>query len=731
MEQILSEINPDQYKAVVNTEGPQLVLAGAGSGKTKVVTTKIAYLINYKKVKPWEILAFTFTNKAAAEMKERVSQIIDSNVESMWIGTFHSICVRILRSNMNLEGYTNSFTIYDTSDQRVVIRDVLRTLNLDTKSYPVNQINSVISGLKNGGISPTEYEDTTSNFREENISKIYNLYQETLKTNNALDFDDLILKTIEVLEKSKKIRDYYQEQFKYVFVDEFQDTNNPQYNLIRLLSDKYQNITVVGDADQSIYKWRGANINNILDFESDYKDGQKIILGQNYRSTQKILDAANAVINNNTSRFETKLWTDNKAGNYPKLCNFTDSVDESKYVVQKIKDLLRSNIDPSEIAILYRSNSISRSFEEELIRSGIQYKVVGGIKFYDRSEVKDLMSYLSLISNPDNDVAFKRVVNTPRRGIGEVTIERLEELSNNTGTSLFKSIDFVDESSSLGQRAKNSLKDFKDIIKNVKTQSEDSILETFDNLIIESGYVDALENEGTVEAQSKIENINEFRSSIEEYEKGTGGTLDEFLSEISLLSDVDKTDDQNLLSLMTVHSAKGLEFDHVFLVAMEKGVFPSSYADTDEDLEEERRLMYVAITRAGKDLTITHTDRRSMFGKFSPMIPSQFIDELEDNVEHFGRSTSRVSQRLSSNRKKHFGNTVNLRNYKPQMDDTRIINCKKEYEIGQTVSHRKWGNGVIVNIEELKNDKKITIQFDDEGIKDLLASFAPLEVIDE
>lgn len=729
MENILKELNEVQYEAVINTEGPQLILAGAGSGKTRVVTTKIAYLIKNKNVDPREILAFTFTNKAANEMKERVRDILDQNIDYMWIGTFHSICVRILRRDLSLEGYTKSFSIFDTSDQKTVIKDAVKELNLDPKLYSTSYLQSRISNLKNEGISVNEFEKMAQSSIDLKLLGVYRIYEKTLKSNNAFDFDDLIIKTIELLNKDELARKYYQQRFRYVFVDEYQDTNNIQYDLIKLLTAHHKNVCVVGDADQSIYKWRGANINNILNFEKDYENSNRIILSQNYRSTENILEAANKVIENNTERIKKDLWTANDKGEIPELFEGSTDREEAMKVTSEIMELLNLGEKPEEIAILYRSNSISRIFEEYLIKNNIKYKLIGGIKFYDRAEIKDLMAYLRLIINPSDDVSFTRIINTPKRGIGDVTVNKLSELAAEKNISLFEALNFVDVRDDLfDKRARKNLLGFKSIIDNLILKSESmKPSDLLEYLLDRTEYEAILKKQNTIESRSKIENIKEFLGSMYTFEEDYGGTLHEFLTDVALLSDVDKTEDKDdAINLLTVHSAKGLEFNSVFIVALEEGIFPSSYAESNEDIEEERRLMYVAITRAKKNLHLSFANSRSRFGKNLNQIKSSFVEELENAVE---LNSNAITGHRIFNPKENFN--FSSKNYfkKGFVEKEYDVEPSKTFEINQKVKHKKWGYGIITQIKKSGDDDLITVLFDDAGLKTLIASIAPMEVV--
>ena len=728
MENFLNELNDIQYKCITETEGPQLILAGAGSGKTRVVTTKIAYLVKYEKVNPQEILAFTFTNKAAKEMKNRVSKLLESDVEKMWIGTFHSMCVRILRRDLNFPNYTKNFSIFDTTDQKTLIKECIRELNLDEKIYTPNYVQNKISSMKNEGITPLEFEKFAFSPIDKKLVELYKMYERKMQSNNAFDFDDLIIKVIELFTNDSMIKTYYQQRFRYVFVDEYQDTNNVQYQLIKLISGMHNNICVVGDADQSIYKWRGANINNILNFEKDYNNTNQIILSQNYRSTQSILEIANSVIQNNTERIKKDLWTSNEVGDKPTLYEAGNSTEEAIQVANVIGKIINEGEKPSEIAILYRSNYISREFEEQLIKRDINYKVIGGIKFYDRAEIKDILGYLRLIVNEDDDVSFRRVVNSPKRGIGDVTVDKLSEIATEKNISLYKALEYVEDYDKLfDARAQKNLSNFKNLIDNLKIKSLiNSITELLEFLLERVEYISGLEKIDTLEARSKIENIEEFLSSVKNFEDNEEGTLHEFLVGVSLLSDVDKTENiEEAVSLITVHSAKGLEFKHVFIVALEEGVFPSSYAELDEDIEEERRLMYVALTRAKNNLYLSYAKSRMRHGKINYQLPSSFIEEMDENFIRIKPSNSKKIRFQP----KESVNIDYIYNSKKIVDSKSNIPNLNVYTPGQKIKHSKWGTGIITQIIESKGDQLVTVLFDEGGLKTLIGSMAPMEVV--
>ncbi|MBC8589804.1 DNA helicase PcrA [Wansuia hejianensis] len=727
----LAGLNDRQREAVLHTEGPLLIMAGAGSGKTRVVTHKIAYLIEKQGIFPGNILAITFTNKAASEMKERTSKLLDTNVDDMWIGTFHSICVRILRRDIDKIGYDRSFTIYDRDDQITLIRECIKELNLDKDMYKESSVLSKISSLKDEQITPDEHiNENYGDFRERNIGELYALYQNKLKKYNALDFDDLLIKTVELLINNKDILGYYQRKFQYVFVDEYQDTNKVQYELVKLLSAKYRNICVVGDADQSIYAWRGADISNILDFEKDFEGAKVILLEQNYRSTQNILDVANKVIKNNYGRKEKELWTDNHKGEPIVYEQLPSSDDEAYFVANKIHHLIYKGYKPSDIAILYRTNAQSRSFEEMFMKEELPYKIVGGLRFYDRKEVKDIIAYLKVLQNPADNISLKRIINTPKRGIGNATVDKIEEYAIEKGESIYEALLAIDGIDTLSSRAKNSVKPFIDMMNILMAKKEIMGLKDFiEDVIASSGYIQDLEKDNTIESRTRIDNIMEFLSvAVNFEERSEGGHLEDFLASVSLLSDVDKTIDQeNLITMMTVHSAKGLEFPVVFLVGMEEGLFPISRSfDNEDDMEEERRLCYVAVTRAEKQLFITNAQRRVIYGRVDYSLPSRFLEEMGDTIERPEKEIVKTNNTLEEELLRVRDFTVsNI--IKPSPKKRNKSNL--DINIGDKIKHKKWGIGTIVQIKDKEDDKEITVAFDKDGLKRLLLSLAPIEII--
>jgi len=726
----LKGLNDRQRQAVLHTEGPLLIMAGAGSGKTKVVTHKIAHLISDKGVSPGEILAITFTNKAANEMKTRVASLIDINVDSMWMGTFHSVCVRMLRRDIDKIGYEKGFSIYDRADQKTLVKEIIKELRLDKEMYKENSILAKIGELKNTGIEPDKYiNDNYSDFRERNMGEAYALYQKKLKFYNALDFDDLLIKGVELLKNDEKTRKYYQNRFKYIFVDEYQDTNKIQYQFVKILSKVHDNICVVGDSDQAIYSWRHADISNILDFEKDFPGAKVVFLEQNYRSTQTILKVANEVIGYNSGRKPKKLWTDKEEGKPVTYISLEYSEEEAAYVAKRIHQLVYRGYKLKDIGILYRTNVQSRPFEEAFMAEELPYKVVGGLKFYDRKEVKDIIAYLNFIQNPNDNIALKRIINVPKRGIGAATIEKMEAYAEEKGESLFAAVIDREEVPSLSGRAKNSLEPFSDIMGTLMAKKEIMGLKEFiEEMINTTGYIEELERENTIEARTRIENIKDFLSvALAFEEKNPGLGLEDFLASVSLLSDVDKTADaDNVISMMTVHSAKGLEFPIVFLVGMEEGLFPISRClDSPDELEEERRLCYVAITRAEEHLYITNAKKRTLYGSTNYTLPSSFLREMGDTIEED------FSEQKKEPAPKYSEELIRTTEYTKDNFIPRPI-VKKEglvdIEVGTKIKHAQFGVGMIVMIKDIENsdDKKISIAFDNGGLKTLLLSLAPI-----
>ncbi|KXZ39142.1 DNA helicase-2 / ATP-dependent DNA helicase PcrA [Alkalithermobacter thermoalcaliphilus JW-YL-7 = DSM 7308] len=723
----IDNLNPMQKQAVVKTEGPVLILAGAGSGKTRVLTNRIAYLIENLNVNPANILAITFTNKAANEMKERVEQMIGPKTKDMWISTFHSCCVRILRKDIDKIGYTRSFVIYDRLDQITLIKDCLKELNINEKILEPKTVINYISDAKDKLIDPKKFSKIhEGDFRMNKVAKVYSLYQDRLVRNNSLDFDDLIMKTIELFEKNEGVLDFYQRKFKYIMVDEYQDTNKAQYEFIKLLSSKHKNLCVVGDDDQSIYGWRGADIRNILEFEKDFDDVYIVKLEQNYRSTKTILDAANKVIYNNSSRKVKKLWTENDKGDKIGLFKASDEKEEGDFIAHTISKYVKEKDKKySDFAILYRTNAQSRAIEEALIRQNIPYRIYGGIKFYERKEIKDLLAYLRLIQNPLDDVSLKRIINVPKRGIGLKTLEKIEEVAILKRESIYSVLLEVDNISDISTRAKAKLNEFTSLISTFMAMKEMyPVSKLIEKVLDNTGYIKELEQQKDVESQSRIENLKEFISVAIDFENTSDEKdLETFLASVSLVSDLDSLDeDMNFVSLMTLHSAKGLEFPVVFLSGMEEGIFPTSRALVDEnELEEERRLCYVGITRGMQKVYLTHASMRTIYGRTNYSQSSRFINEIgQEYIE-----------RLNSDEKSIKTNTgVSLlekykEKYKIGQTKQLLQNKNKDIALGCKIRHPKFGIGTVVS----KVGSVVNIAFENKGIKSINIEYIDLEII--
>ena len=757
MQELLEGLNDKQYEAVVNTEGPCLVIAGAGSGKTKVLTHKIAYLMGEKDIKPWNILAITFTNKAANEMKERVDGLVEGATKDMWIGTFHSICVRILRRFIDRIGFDHSFVIFDTSDQRTLIKECLKDLNIDDKMFTDRIVQFEISNAKNDMKEPEQYEALAKgDYRKEKIASVYKLYQRRLKENNAIDFDDIINFAIKIFKENEDVLEYYADKFKYILVDEYQDTNKSQFTLIKLLAQTHGNITVVGDNDQGIYSFRGADISNILNFEKDFKGTKIIKLEQNYRCTQNILNAANSVIKNNEVKYKKKLWTENEEGALPTFHVSDDEYDEGRYIVQEINHLKREEYYKySDFAILYRMNSQSRAIEEILTREDIPYKIVGGLKFYERKEIKDITAYLRLINNTSDNLALKRIINEPKRGIGKTSLDKIQAISEQSGIPMYE---IIKEADNYGlTRVYTNAKTFIDVIEDlISKKDEYTITELIKHTLKETGYTKALEDENSIEAKNRIENLEEFLTVAVQFEdEEAENDLSSFLEGITLSSDIDGMDDEEeSITLMTLHSAKGLEFPVVFLVGMEEGIFPG-YKSIGEpkELEEERRLCYVGITRAKNNLYLTCSRQRTMFGSTSCNPVSRFIKEIPEEMMLGAEELEEKPKNsfADSNYEWSYGGTT--KSYKVDIPKTKQepsfafrsaesflakLNNKNneqnvdlsKYKEGQRIYHKRFGEGNISKIEPEGDDLKLDIQFDKAGHKRLMAKFANLEVIE-
>ncbi len=770
MSEILEGLNDKQYEAVVNTEGPCLVIAGAGSGKTKVLTHKIAYLIKEKGVKPWDILAITFTNKAANEMKERIANLVGDEAADIWMGTFHSICVRILRRFIDRIGFDTSFIIFDTTDQRTLVKNCLKDLNIDDKLFNERSVLSEISNAKNEMLEPDQYTlRANGDFRKEKISEVYGLYQKRLKENNAIDFDDIINYTIKILQENEDIREYYSNKFKYVLVDEYQDTNKSQFTLVTILASRYKNITVVGDNDQGIYSFRGADISNILNFEKDFPGTKIIKLEQNYRCTGNILKAANSVIKNNEVKYKKELWTQNEEGNLPKVYQADNEYDEASYIVEQIEHLKREEYYKyQDFAILYRMNTQSRAIEDILRRENIPYKIIGGLKFYERKEIKDIIAYLRLIQNSNDNLSLRRIINEPKRGIGKTSLDKIEALSNETEIPMYEIIKKADEFG-LNRVFLNS-REFVNAIEELKAKKDEMpISELIKETLKKTGYTKALQNENTIEAENRIENLDEFLTvAIEFEEQEAENGLREFLEGITLSSDIDDLDeDADYVTLMTLHSAKGLEFPVVFLVGMEEGIFPGYKSISEpKELEEERRLCYVGITRAKEHLFLTCSKQRTIFGSTSYNQVSRFLKEIPEDLlegyeEAFGETSNkdRMFKDSPYNWTYSGQNAGKVKSYKVEPKETVVaaskgnnnnfmfrtaesflsgLNKKKssttvdlsQYKEGVRIFHKKFGEGTINKVEPEGEDLKVDISFDKVGHKRLMAKFANLEVIE-
>ena len=742
----LDTLNPAQREAVEKTEGPVLILAGAGSGKTRVLTTRIGHLIEDKGVQPANILAITFTNKAANEMRERVEETLESDASDMWISTFHSCCVRILRKDINRIGYNRSFVIYDSADQVTLVKDCLKELNLNDKVLEPKMIISTISGAKDKLYDPKQFKAMHMNDnRMSKIADVYALYQDRLKRNSALDFDDLIFKTVELLKSDKEVLDYYRNRFKYIMVDEYQDTSKAQYELIKILAKEHQNICVVGDDDQSIYGWRGADIRNILEFEKDYDDVHVVKLEQNYRSTQIILDAANTVISNNIERKRKRLWSEKKDGELIKIQVAQDEIEESDFVADMIAKISREqNRSYKDFAVLYRANAQSRSVEDALNRSQIPYNIYGGTKFYERKEIKDLIAYLRVIQNPQDDISIKRIINVPRRGIGLRTIEKIEDRASLKQESIYSVLIDIETNSEISTKARNSISEFVDnVIGTLRTMREVYPVSKLIEKVIESidyyGYIDELYKGDKEEAEERKDNVKEFISVAMEFEQNSEEKdLETFLTGVALTSESSEEEEIDKVSLMTIHTSKGLEFPVVFIVGMEDGLFPIARAVrsmSDSEIEEERRLCYVGITRAKEILYLTLTQKRTLYGKTNPSIASRFMEELpKECIERLNSaekelSYSKANYNVLDKYKQKYMNTINKTAVAKQVNAT-IKSNEKETNIddikpGARVHHPKFGVGTVVGM--MGTD--VTIAFEQQGIKKINKEYTTLDVL--
>jgi DNA helicase II / ATP-dependent DNA helicase PcrA len=724
-EKLLANLNEQQQAAVKTTEGPLLIMAGAGSGKTRVLTHRIAYLMAEKRVAPWNILAITFTNKAAREMKERVQALLGGAAEEIWISTFHSMCVRILRRDIDRIGIDRNFSILDTTDQLSVLKNILKEKNIDPKKFDPRAILGTISNAKNELLTPEKFAKKVSSYYEKIVSDVYEEYQKRLLRNHALDFDDLIMTTIQLFERVPEVLEHYQYKFQYIHIDEYQDTNRAQYVLVKMLASRFKNICVVGDADQSIYRWRGADIQNILSFEKDYPNAKVILLEQNYRSTKRILQAANEVIEHNVNRKPKKLWTENPEGQKIVYYEAMNESDEAQFVAGKIKEYVDSGKRRySDFAILYRTNAQSRVMEEVLLKSNIPYQIVGGLKFYDRKEIKDVLAYLRVIANPNDDISLLRIINVPKRGIGVSSIDKIVSYASENGLSVFEALGEL-EHIGLSARTAASLIEFRRQLEQwAQLQEYVSVTELVEEVLDKSGYREMLKAEKTLEAQSRLENIDEFLSVTKHFENvSEDKSLIAFLTDLALISDIDQLnetngEDQDAVVLMTLHSAKGLEFPVVFLIGMEEGIFPHSRSLDDEDeMEEERRLAYVGITRAEEELFLTSAQMRTLFGYTNINPVSRFIREIpEELVEQVNKRTAWTSAAAGKQ------TTVRKIAIASSTGGEAI-----PWKVGDKVEHKKWGIGTVVSVRGEGDDKELDIAFPSPiGIKRLLAKFAPI-----
>ncbi|MCR5281429.1 MAG: DNA helicase PcrA [Lactobacillus sp.] len=751
---MLEGMNDKQSEAVLTTEGPLLVMAGAGSGKTRVLTHRIAYLIEERHVLPWHILAITFTNKAAREMKERVAKLLGEAGNDVWVSTFHALCVRILRRDIEQLGYNRAFTIADTSEQRTLIKRICEEQNIDTKKFEPRQLLSAISNAKNAMEDPATFAKNHQRPFDRMVARVYEAYQKELERNQTLDFDDLIMKTIELFKKAPETLTYYQDKFHYIHVDEYQDTNDAQYELVHMLAEKYENICVVGDADQSIYGWRGANMNNILNFEHDYPNAHSVMLEQNYRSTQTILKAANEVIANNLERKDKNLWTENGAGEKISYYRAQNEHDEAQFIVKKIQEeRAKHNYQYQDFAILYRTNAQSRVIEETFLKSTVPYTMVGGHRFYDRMEIRDLLAYLTLIVNPLDSMSFERVVNTPKRGIGMTSVERLREFAQESNLPLLAAAQNVQNANAISARTRNKIEEFGQLIAALQDEAKVlSITDLTDQVLERTGYLAELQKDKTLQGQTRRENLEEFKSVTAEYDRQHEDDegmdhlqkLTDFLAGLALVSDQDDVDEaEPAVTLMTLHAAKGLEFPVIFLIGMEEGVFPLSRAMTDnKELEEERRLAYVGITRAKKKLYITNAFSRMLYGHIQRNRPSEFVEEITPELmqsENQNQGERSLSGRIAGGSSYAFKAATATTYRRPSDAGKRVAPKtntgtgaeKKSWNTGDKVNHKKWGQGTVVSVNGTGENMELDIAFPQQGVKRLLASFAPITKVED
>lgn len=748
-ERLLNGMNPKQKEAVVCTEGPLLLMAGAGSGKTRVLTHRIAYLIEEKGINPWNILAITFTNKAAKEMKERVKGLMGIEGEDVWVSTFHSMCVRILRRDVDHIGYSRNFTIIDSSEQLTLMKRVLKELNIDPKKYDPRSILGAISNAKNGLLTPADYQETQGDFFTQIVGRCYEIYQKELRQNQCMDFDDLIMNTIRLFKENPEALAFYQNKFQYIHVDEYQDTNHAQYTLVNMLAARFKNLCVVGDADQSIYGWRGADMQNILDFEKDYPEAEVILLEQNYRSTKTILEAANQVIQNNRNRRDKSLWTENHEGPRIKYYRGQTERDEGQFVVREIQNqIANEGRDYGDFAVLYRTNAQSRAVEDILVKSNIPYTMVGGHKFYDRKEIKDILAYLSAIANPDDSISLERIINVPKRGVGPGSLDKLRQFAELHGFPLLEAAQNIELSNVTGKAAKELGKfgqimaEFHQMIPYL------TITELTEEVLEKSGYKEELRIQNTLESQARLENLEEFLTVTKEFDKQYANRSEEegdapedklsiFLNDLALFSDLDNYEEETTqVTLMTLHAAKGLEFPVVFLVGMEENLFPLSRSLMEEsELEEERRLAYVGITRAEEKLYFTNAFSRTLYGRTQYNQASRFVAEIESDL--LEGTSARPAQPIQSNTSR---GTFNPKVFKPIYQQAQsakpAVSTKKEtggdasdWKAGDKVSHKKWGTGTVVRVSGKAKDMELDVAFAQQGVKRLLAAFAPIEKI--
>lgn len=767
----IQQLNEKQREAVLTTEGPLLISAGAGSGKTRVLTHRIAYLIEQKNVNPWNILAITFTNKAAAEMRERVQKLVGPEADSIWVSTFHSMCARILRREAEAAGYEKNFTIIDQGEQQTLMKQVLKELNLDSNQFSYKDMLAVVDDAKNNSKSPAQFEQEAEGYLGEIQAKCYTFYQKKLKTANAMDFNDLLLVTVKLLEENEAVRLFYQHKFQYIHVDEYQDTNMTQYRLVQLLAGLLKNICVVGDADQSIYGWRGANMENILNFEKDYPNASTILLEQNYRSTQNILKAANSVIMNNQNRLDKALWSDNQAGEKIRFYRAETDQEEARYVVQQIYQAKQDHkLANTDFAILYRTQAQSRGLEDSLLKANIPYKIVGGLKFYSRKEIQDTLAYLRLIDNPSDNISFNRIVNVPKRGIGPTSIEKLADYAASLNMNWLEAIEHI-ANSNIPKGTQAKLQRFADMIARLRQQAEFlNITELVEQVWQQSEYTETLVKAGDLESQNRLENLEEFASVTKQFDESDHELTQEsdpdyamqdasqqieeaemsiltlFLTELSLLTDTSNEEEVDQITLMTMHAAKGLEFPYVFIVGMEEGLFPLRRAmESDDELEEERRLAYVGMTRAEQVLYLTAARNRLLYGRYQSNLHSRFIDEIDRELIDFvgpsfqSRVSSQKDYRTSGTQGRRSANKVILSSTRPSPTSprstrpTRTIGrasgtaANETWTVGDQVDHKAWGIGTVVKVDQSKKDTVLSVAFKAQGIKELLPSLAPIK----